>query len=557
MNPFNKDIYPNVAEAWDYAFQVVSGEIPNCIYVVGACKRFLDDLEKKEYPFDADKAERYLKLVQKFSHVKGNWDSDLIIYGAWQKFIFANIMGFMNPITKNRRYRTAHIEIPRGQGKSAMASQMALYFLALDNPKGNEISCIATKTDQARIVLDSARAMAKANPQFLKATGAEVLAHRIVHDKSNSMVRALSSDDKSLDGLQDILAICDELHAMSRELFEVISSGMSKRNDSLLLCITTAGFSTEGVGYEQSSYAKKVAKGEVKDDSFFSIVYTIDEGDDIFDEVTWKKANPNYGVSVDPVTFKAKAEKAKVTPSDVANFKVKHLDCWISESKAYFDLNCWDRCEDPKLKLEDFYKEKCYVGIDLASKVDLTSFALLFRKDGIYYYFDKTYIPELTVNQTRSTVYDNAIAENSLIVTPGEAIHYPKLEEDFIQLSKQFNFISGLFDPWNAVSFSQRMVQERIDMKEFRMTVANLSEATKTLDALIRQGKIKHNGSVLTRWCLGNVIAKEDPAGNVFPKKSSDKLKIDPIVALIMALAAWMNEEDTESVYENRGVIFL
>lgn len=556
MNPFNKETCPNVHEAWEYASQVVSGEIPNSIYVIGSCKRFIDDLNKGEYPFDAEKAERYLKLVQKFSHVKGNWDSDLIIYGAWQKFIFANIMGFINPVTKNRRFRTAHIEVPRGSGKSAMASQMALFFLSLDNPKGNEISCIATKTDQARIVLDSARAMAKASPQYLKATGTEVLAHRIVHEKSNSMVRALSSDDKSLDGLQDILAICDELHAMSRELFEVISSGMSKRNDSLLLCITTAGFSTEGVGYEQSNYAKKISAGEVKDDSFFAIVYTIDEGDDIFEEITWKKANPNYGVSVDPITFSAKAEKAKVTPSDIANFKVKHLNCWISESKAFFDLTSWDKCRSD-IKLEDFYGDKCYIGIDLASKVDLTSFALLFRKDGIYYYFDKTYVPEQTVNQTRSTIYDNAIASDNLVVTQGEAIHYPKLEEDFIALSKQFQIISGLFDPWNAVSFSQRMIQERIDMKEFRMTTANLSEATKTLDALIRQGKIRHNGSPLTRWCLGNVVAKEDPAGNVFPKKSSDKLKIDPIVALIMALAAWMNEEETESVYENRGVIFL
>lgn len=557
MNPFNQETHPNVYEAWEYAKAVMDGTIPNCIYVVGTCKRFLDDLEKNEYPFDADKAERYLKLVQKFSHVKGNWDSDLIIYQPWQKFVFANIMGFINPRTKNRRFRTAHIEIPRGSGKSAMASQMALYFLALDNPKGNEISCIATKTDQARIVLDSARAMAKANPQFLKATGTEVLAHRIVHDKSNSMVRALSSDDKSLDGLQDILAICDELHAMSRELFEVISSGMSKRNDSLLLCITTAGFSTEGVGYEQSIYARKVSKGEVKDDSFFSIVYTIDEGDNIFDSLTWMKANPNYGVSVDPVTFSAKAEKAKVTPSDIANFKVKHLNCWISESKAFYDVAAWDKGFREDLKLEDFYGKKCYVGIDLASKIDLASFGLLFREEGLYYYFDKTYVPEATFNQVRSTVYENAKATNNLIVTPGEAIHYPQLEEDFIKLSKDFQILSGLFDPWNAVSFSQRMIQERIDMKEFRMNVANLSEATKMLDAIIRQGKIFHNGSPLTRWCLGNVVAKEDPAGNVFPKKSSEKLKIDPIVALIMALAAWMNEDDAGSVYDNRGIIFL
>ena len=123
---------------------------------------------------------------------------------------------------------------------STMASQAALYFLALDNPNGNYISTVATKKDQARIVLDSARAMAKKNISYLKHTGVNVLAHTIVHPASNSIVRALAADSKSMDGLKDVLAICDELHAMDRDVFEVISSGMSKRKDSLLLCITTA-----------------------------------------------------------------------------------------------------------------------------------------------------------------------------------------------------------------------------------------------------------------------------------------------------------------------------
>ena len=86
------------------------------------------------------------------------------------------------------------------------------------------------------------------------------------------------------------------------------------------------------------------------------------------------------------------------------------------------------------------------------------------------------------------------------------------------------------------------------------MNTANLSEATKLLDALIRQGRIVHNGSPLLRWCLGNVVAKEDAAGNVFPKKSNEKLKIDPIVALIMAIAAWTQEDDNTSSYETRGI---
>ena len=557
MNPFNKEKFPNCYAAYEYAEKVLSGEIPSCVYVVGPCRRFISDLEKGEYPFDADKAEKYLRLTQRFKHVKGTWDSDYILYEPWQKFVFANIMGFMNPRTGSRRFRTAHIEIPRGQGKSANASQMALWFLALDNPKGNEVSCLATKTEQARIVLDSARAMAKASPDFLKATGVEVLAHRVIHQKSNSFVRALSSDDKSLDGLNDILAICDELHAMSRDLFDVISSGMSKRKDSLLLCITTAGFNLEGVGYSQSAYAKKVATGEVQDDQFFSVVYTIDEGDDIFDMSTWIKANPNWGVSVDPVTFEAKANKAKITPSDINNFKTKHLNIWCGEAKSFFSVEAWDKCADPSIKIEDFLRSPCYVGIDLASKVDLTSFAYVFRREGIYYIFDRTFIPEQTVTDARNPLYENCIGSGHLIATPGEAIHYPKLKDDFISMAKNFKILGAPYDPWNATSFAQDCSNERIEMVEFRMNTANLSEPTKNLDALIRQGKIRHNGSPLLKWCLGNVVAKEDAAGNVFPRKNNEKLKIDPIIAIIMSIAMWMNEKEEVSSYASRGIRFV
>jgi phage terminase large subunit-like protein len=562
VNQIDKVKYPYVHSGFQYALDIVSGEIPSCIYIFGACERFLKDFESCKlatyvYWFDIDRAERYLRLVQKFEHVKGQWETPNIIYLPWQNFAFMNIQGFRHRGSNFPRFRTAHIEVPRGQGKSAMASQAVLFDVGLDNPKGNEVSCVATKTDQARIVLDSARAMAKANAKFLKSTGIEVLAHKIVHDASNSFVRALSSDDKSLDGLNDKLAVCDELHAMSRELFEVVYSGMSKRRDSLLLCITTAGFSTDSIGYTQSVYAKKVAKGEMKDEQFFSMVYTIDEGDDIFDESSWRKANPSYGHSVDPITFEAKAMKAKETPSDIPNFKVKHLNIWISEANAFFDLAAWDKCCDPTITLEQFFGQRCFVGIDLASKVDLTSFGYIFHKDGKYYLFDKTYIPEATVSQVRNALYDNSIAGGFLIQTAGEAIHYPTLRADFVALSKKVKIINALYDPWNAVSFAQECQNDRIEMVEYRMNTANLSEATKNFDALIRQGKIVHNGSPLIRWCLGNVVAKEDAAGNVFPKKSHEKLKIDPIISFIMAIAAWTQEDTSPSVYETRGVRFL
>jgi phage terminase large subunit-like protein len=558
VNPFDKEKYPNVHRGHEYALKIVNKEIASCIYVYGSCKRYLEDLKpNNRWYFNPEPAEKYLRLVQKFPHVKGKWPTPNIVYADWQCFAFMCIMGFISYETGERRFRTAHVEVPRGNGKSAMASQAALFFLALDNPVGNEISCVATKKDQARIVLDSARVMAMKAASYRKATGVKVLAHKIIHEKSHSHVSALSSETNSNDGRADVLAIVDELHAMQKKTFEVVDSGMSKRSDSLLLCITTAGYDVDGVGYSQSVYAKKVATGEVEDDVFFSLVYTIDEKDDPWDEANWYKANPSLGISVDPVNYKSKALKAKSQPQDAANFKIKHLNLWISEAHAFFNVQAWKDCADPSIKISDFRGHKCFIGIDLASKVDITTIALIFKKDGKYYIFDQSFIPENRVKEVRSALYEKCVGSGHLIATPGEAIHYPKIKDLMVENHKEFRIAEAMYDPWNATEFSQQLTEERIEMVEFRMNTANLSEPTKALDALIREGKVVHNGSPLLTWSLGNVVCKEDAAGNVFPRKSHEKLKIDPIVAIIMALAGWTQSEKEESVYEGRGIRFL
>jgi len=554
-NHFDKKKYPNCFSGHNYAIDVVEGKIPNCKYIIGACKRYLADLERDDtFYFDADKAERYLRVVQNFNHVIGEWETSNIVYQPWQNFVFMNVMGFINKETEFRRYRIAHIEVPRGCGKSCIASQMALYFLALDNPKGNQIDCVATRKEQARIVLDSARMMARKSPSYLRTTGAKVLAHSIVHERSGSKIVALSSDHSGLDGRNSVLAVMDELHQMNKDTFNVIYSGMSKRKDSLTLCITTAGFNTDSIGFSQSAYAKKVATGEVEDDQFFSIVYTIDEGDDIFDEITWRKANPGFGVSVDEITFRAKAEKAKVTPSDVSNFKVKHLNIWETSFTSYYDINKWDLCADTSLSLEQFHGKSCYVAIDMASKVDLSSIGIMFKEGDTYYHFNKSYLPEETIKEARSALYENCIGEGHLIKTPGAAIHYPQIKAEILELKKRFKIIEVLFDPWNAMEMAQSLSQEGIETVEFRMNTSNLSEPTKTLDALIRTGKIKHNGSPLVRFCIGNVVCKPDAAENVFPRKLSEKLKIDCAVSMIMSLAPYLQKEIKESIYLERGI---
>lgn len=563
-NPFDPEEFPNCHAGYEYAVEIVDGKIPSSIYTRGACVRFLGMVLEYSptWYFDSYKAERYLRLVQKFEHVKGKWNTKFIIYDPWQKWIWMNIMGFVRRSTGQRLFRQAHIEIARGNAKSAMSSQAVLYFLALEESVGNEIATLATKKEQARIVLDSARSMAKKNVSFLKAKRVKVLAHKIVQDHTNSVARALASKSESLDGLNEVLAVLDELHAMTRDTYDVIVSGMSKRNDSLVLCITTAGFNTDSVGASQSFYAKKVCLGEEIDDQFFGVVYTIDDEDheDIYNENVWHKANPAWNSFIDQITFRAKAMKTVNSPADLPGFKVKHLNIWLSEAEAYFDSAKLERFgADPSLNIENFFGKKSWMSADMANKTDLCSVVNLFVENGLYHFFDKTWLPEATYEKEKQRdLYVKAVNNKHLFLMPGAMIKQQEVEDYMVWCSKNFQVQSAALDPWNSANLMMRLQDDHcINVLEFGMRTGNLSGATKELKGLIDDSLVRYNGSPLLKWNVGNVVCKEDPAQNVFPKKSHRNLKIDIAIAMIMCLATYMQQQKLSSVYEGRELIIL
>ena len=556
--------YPFVVSGHNYALDVDSGKINVCVHVKNAVKKYLRELDKAyndpdyKYYFDPSKAEKYLNLVQRFEHVKGaNWKTPTITFEPWQNFLFSPLMGFMRKDTHRRKYRTAYTEIPRGQGKSLLGSQIGLYFLSLDGELGPEVICASTKKDAARIVFDSSRILALKNKAFIRSTGTHVEAHKILHPKSNGVMKPISSDSKSLDGLNPSLILGDETHEWRRKLYDVLDSSLTKRDDSLFFMISTAGFNTEEIGHELSQYTKKVLAGEVDDDTWYGLIYSIDDNDDWEDPAVWEKANPNFGVSVDPVNFEAKAKKAKETPASQNNFLVKHLNVWLNASSPFFSIDHWDKCADKNLDINKFKGKQCWVGLDVASKVDLCSVFYIFKQDGKYYLFDRSFIPEARIHDNRNVKYAEWVKNGYLNSMVGEVINFEILQNQIIEDSKLFRFIGLNFDPWNATETSQKLMNSKVECIEFRMSTGNLSEPMKKLDAEIRVGNIVHNGSPLLRWCLGNVVAKADHNDNVFPRKEHGRLKIDPIVASIMAMAGHLRDEQNESVYEKRSLIIV
>lgn len=562
-NPFCKKEFPNVHDGHNYALDIIDGKIPANIWIIAACKRYVNDLRRIEededcpFYFLPEKAEKFLKRVQNFKHAVGHWDNPKIIYEPWQKFAWMNIKGFHAHYSKEVRFRSIHLDVARGNAKSTMASQCTLVDLCCDRPNGNRIYCAATSRTQAGEVLEGAMIMARKNKSYLRKYNVDVMANDILHRASNSFVKSISAEANNADGKIGKLVVTDELHAMQRKLYETLVSGQSKRRDSQIISITTAGYKNDGIGASQRAYAKKVALGEVDDDTFFSLVFCIDDDDDPFaGPEVWIKANPNFGVSVDPVNFEAQAKKAMVNPEDKNGFMIKHLNLYMDSLNQFYEPNKWAALFDEDLKIEQFHGEKCYLAIDIATTTDLCSACLVFYKNGKYYPFWRSFVPEDVTKEVKKQMYKKFIEEGDLETMNGEVIDLQKFYDIILEWVKPFKVEAVHCDPWNASEMMIKFRKDGYEVIDFRMNTGNFSEPMKKIQTAIKLKEVAHNTKGLLYWTLGNVVARYDAADNVYPRKEHEDLKIDTIVAFIMAIAGWINEEEEEELaWEERGLI--
>lgn len=550
-----------VERAARYVDDVLSGRQPACQWVRLAVERHVRDLERTDwqYRFDADRANSVCVFIEALPHTKGRWDSPTIILQDWQCFIVCSLFGWVDG-DGMRRFRTAYEEVARKNGKSTKLAGVALYALVMDEEEGAEVYSAATTRDQARIVFKAAKTMAERSPELREAFGVDVLAHSVTVEGQAGALQALSADANSLDGLNVHVAVVDELHAhRTREVWEVLETGTGARRQPLVMAITTAGTNRTGICYEQRDYVTKILKGTVVDETYFGIIFTIDDDDDWTDPAAWAKANPNLNVSVFEDDLRRKCRRAMTQSSAQPGFLTKHLNVWVNADSAWLDLRAWDRCADPTMEIDEFRGRRCWIALDLASKRDVASKIVLFEDGpGRIALFHTGWLPAETIEDSDNDQYRGWEIDGHLIATPGNVIDFDEIEDSLREDRSEFEIVEVPYDPFQATQLATHLIDEGFPMVEYGATVRNFSEPMKELEALIVSGKVRHNGDPVLTWMMGNVVCHVDRKDNVFPRKERPDNKIDGAVAAIMAVARWMTSRDEgDSVYETRGIDVL
>ncbi len=558
--------HPHVAAAEKYARDVAAGRLPAGKWAALACQRHLEDRKRERtkafrYKFDPEKAERVCRFLEYLPHVKGRWARpdpkkglQTICLEPWQAFITCTLFGWTQKGSGLRRFRKGSVYLPRKNGKSTWAAGVGWWMFGKDGEPGAEVYSGATTEKQAWEVFGPARRMGLAAPALPEGLGATVNASNIIRLSDGSKFEPLIG--KPGDGASPHCAIVDEYHEhQTSDLYDTMLTGMGAREQPLQLVISTAGYDVAGPCYDDWLTVQKVLEGTLDDPTHFGIIYAADSEDDWTSEVALLKANPNAGVSVSLEFLQSQLRDAIGNPRKQGTFKTKHLNLWVSARDAYINMQRWAACANPALKLEELRGARCFVGMDLASKVDVAAIELLFPlEDGRYRRFGRYYLPEETVEEPSNEHYRGWARAGLLTVTEGNIIDFSRILEDLEQLASEVQIEALAYDPFQATMLVTELMNVGLPCVEVKPTVLSLSEPMKQIDALIRAGKLEHDGDPVMTWMMSNVVAKVDAKDNVYPRKEREEKKIDGFVALCMAMNRAMAEE---SSYASGGLVLI
>lgn len=578
------DLNPTVQDAINWALNVIDGSELACKYVRWSCLRFYNDMvhgQNRGLLFVPEKAATALAFFPSFcTHVKGELAGQPIVLAPHEAFIIINLFGWykwdIDEGRYTRRFTRAYDEVARKNNKSTLSSGIGLFMLGADGEGGAEVYAAATKKDQAKIVFDAAAAMAKKSPLL-----SEIKVHKthMEIESNNSVFRPLSRDADSLDGLNSHCNIVDELHAHKfRDLWDVLITGTGSRLNPLTLAITTAGFSKDGICFEQRQIIIRILDpdDEYEDDTYFGIIFTLDEDDDPFDETAWPKANPNLGRSKKIRDMRSHAKEAQIGLLAKLNFLVKHLNVWSDVAGAWLDLKHWKALAGDLP--DDIESLPMWVGYDYAPEQDITAIIRLYvefetvtvpiEKNGVSemvtiqepkHLYIKTdfYFPEIGLSYLPERIQNRVKQwgdKGFINITPGAQMRNSILQPVLMTYGAQENCKELCMDPWNTREMTGNLDEEGVEVMHIGQTVRNFSDVMKKLEAMIHDKAVTHDGNPVMNWMMGNVEVAPDRNDNIFPRKAGEKKhnKIDGATALFTAMnRALINGGETPSAYED------
>lgn len=514
--------------------------------------------------FDAVAAERVLAFARHYcTFTKAEWKGKPVKLEPWQIAILTRLFGWKRA-DGTRWFRRLDLWLPRKNGKSELIAIIALYMLFADGEVSPEVYLCANDKEQAGVVFNAAAAMVMAEYE-LSSRAAVFNSKRsksIIVAESAGSLQAITSTPTNKDGFMPSCAIFDEIHEMRRtEFFDKMLTGSGTRRQPLTCVISTAGKDLTTVGYREYLLDKRILAGKSQINDRLVVIFEADPADDWTSEATWRKANPNFGISAKRQEFVSKVAEAREEPEKEAAFKRYFLNLWVAEASGWLRRDQWQACGGA-LDLAEIAKLPCWIGLDLSMRSDLTAATCVYRDDSgeepVFYVVPHFWLPEdgIDAKQARDGVpYRTWQQLGLLTLTPGQCVDYTVVRDHILDLNTKLAVREVCYDPYNATALAAMLQEAGMTTVEIRQAHANIAPTTMEAKNLVLQRRLRHGDNPILDWNVDNVRVYSDRNGNESLSKKSSKARIDGLAAMITGLVRASVAEDGSSVYDERGVI--
>lgn len=538
----------------EYAQAVVDGKIPFCGKLhIAACQRHLNDLKRqrtKAFPYywSVEAADKILEFAETLTIGEGFEKKTVKLIGA-QVFDLGCTFGWLKISNDRRRFRRRYKSMARQNGKSFENGIMGVFIAGFSGYREGKLFTAATKRRQAKIVWDEMKKFIESDEDLKAFFSIKEYKSEIKALGSGCTIEALSKEGGLDDGFRGIFNSLDELHQMKdNSVYSALWKGTRRLPETLLSVITTRGKNPRSYCKELDRFCVSILKGTVTAEDFFVDIFCPDEGDDIYDINNALKANPLYVGDDEAVeALRAEAETAKnMGGQDRVDYITKSVNLWTQSDDAnYVNADDLHSCATDKT-LADFRGSDCWVGLDLSSGGDLTSWAIEFDSGSSIYFHAHSYMPRGRLQehiQNDLAPYD-LWEQDGLITATGDSMSfkndYKFIIADLKRLKEQYklNYRAIGVDPHNADGILDDLEELTPKVIVVTQTAKNLCHATEDIKLSSKEHSMQINSeNEMLFYSFENAVETK----NSFKEIKIDKRnalngnRIDPVDACIDA----------------------
>lgn len=561
-----------------YAKDVIDGVKIAGEEIVAACRRFLDDLKREDLEYREEQPDACVSIIETFFvHRVGEALDGSPLLGKrftlepWQIFIVCNLLGFWKAGTQEKRFKEAFIELARKNGKTSFIAALAFAVAIIQRRSGSTVYVVAAALKQA---MQSFKFITFSLAYKKIISAFEIKDNSFEHSIKYTFmkdgrpdgtieIQIMAANPDAQDSFACNFCIADEVAAYkSPAQYNRFKEAQKGYRNKLIVGITTAGDDVNGFGYHQTEYAIKVAKGIVKDDSFFAFVAKADQDEkgnvDYLDPVQHEKANPNFGVTISPADMMNDALQAQTNPQQRKDFLSRQLDVYTSSMRAYFDIEefrasdrkyNWTIAELARLPID------WYGGADLSRLHDLTAAALFGQYNGVDIIITHAFFP--VVAATKKAEEDHIPLfgwkdDGWLTLSNNPTVNIAEIVNWFVKMRDMgFRIVRVGHDrKFAGEEYFPAMKKAGFVIVDQPQLFYVKSQGFRHIERAAKDGRLYYLHSEAYEYCVSNVRALEKTDDAVQYEKINPEYRIDLFDASVFSCVQWIAQDEKQKKAE-------